>query len=368
VQIANLDEGDPASGVNMGSVLVSALTDETVKDVFSVTETNDDAAARAAVDRQQAALALVIPDNFTHAALTGEEQAAVSLYQDPTLSFGPGITAEIVSQFLDALSGGQIALRVARDQMAVQGQALTPEAAQQIQAVYGQWFTDVAGKNGWNLPASIRLPNKETPKSVGDHRTTLLGPVMAGMLVFFVFFTGSNTAQSILKEHEEGTLARMFTTPVSMATILGGKFAAVFLTLIVQSIVLMAASSLVFGIDWGRLGAVALVVLGLVVAGSGFGVLLMSFLKTEQQAGPVSGGVLAVLGMLGGLFTSGLQSPPAALEKIGVITPQNWALRGLNLALTGAAPQDVIIPMLVLLAFGIVFFIIGVRLFGARFA
>jgi ABC-type multidrug transport system permease subunit len=59
---------------------------------------------------------------------------------------------------------------------------------------------------------------------------------------------------------------------------------------------------------------------------------------------------------------------PEALDKIGVITPVNWALRGLNLSLAGAAPQDVLTPLLVMLAFGIVFFVAGVTLFGKRFA
>ena len=50
------------------------------------------------------------------------------------------------------------------------------------------------------------------------------------LLIFFVFFTGANTAQLILKEQEEGTLARVFTTPTPLPVILGGKFAAVFFT------------------------------------------------------------------------------------------------------------------------------------------
>src|SRR5512146_567232 len=101
---------------------------------------------------------------------------------------------------------------------------------------------------------------------------------MAGMMIFFVFFTGANTAQSILKEQEEGTLARMFTTPTPIPMILGGKFAAVFLTLVVQATVLTTASALAFQINWGNLLALGLVLFGLVVSATGFGILLISFL------------------------------------------------------------------------------------------
>ncbi len=48
--------------------------------------------------------------------------------------------------------------------------------------------------------------------------------------------------------------------------------------------------------------------------------------------------------------------------------PQGWALRGLKLVLSGAAPQDVLVPLIVLLAFGVIFFTAGSRVFAKRFA
>jgi ABC-2 type transport system permease protein len=367
IQVANLDQGDPQLKSSYGQVLIDALTDESVKNVFAVTLAVDEAAARAAVDRQEAALALIVPANFSQAAVSGKEKAEVAMVQDPTLKFGPGITKEVVSQFLDALSGGQILTRVVADQFAAQGQALEPAAASQAQLEYVGWFKSVASSKQWNLPVIKRLPNKETPKSIADHRTTLLGPVMAGMLIFFVFFTGANTAQSILKEQEEGTLARLFTTPTPVPVILGGKFTAVFLTLIVQSVVLTIASALAFQIDWGNLLALGLVLAGLVVAATGFGILIIAFLKSSRQAGGVIGGVLAVTGMLSGLYTTGFQGLDI-FEKIGMATPQGWALRGMKLVLSGAAPQDVLVPLAAMLAFGVIFFAAGSRMFSKRFA
>jgi ABC-type Na+ efflux pump permease subunit len=78
---------------------------------------------------------------------------------------------------------------------------------------------------------------------------------MGGMMVFYAFFTGTSTAQSILKEEEERTLPRLFTTPTSQAEILNGKFLAVFMTVLVQMVVLLLTSWLTFNINWGRLTA-----------------------------------------------------------------------------------------------------------------
>lgn len=367
IQIVNLDQGDPNSDLNLGQYLIDALTDESVQNVFDVVLSEDEAAARASVDAQEAALAVIIPAHFTEAAVEGRRTAEVELYQDPALSFGPGITKEIVEQFLDALTGGQIAGAVTADLFTSRGLAVDLNARAEVQSAYNAWFQSMASEKQWKLPVVKRLPNRETPKSIADHRTTLLGPVMAGMMIFFVFFTGANTAQLILKEQEEGTLARIFATPTRLSVILGGKFTAVFFTLIVQAIVLAAASALAFQINWGNLAALGMVMFGLVTAGTGFGILLISFIKNNRQAGAVIGGVLAVTGMLSGLFTTGF-SGSSIFDQLGLFFPQGWALHGMKLVLAGAAPQDVLITLAALLGFGLTFFAAGIWKFRSRFA
>lgn len=51
----------------------------------------------------------------------------------------------------------------------------------------------------------------------------MMGLTMAGQMIFFAFFTGGNSMMSILREDEEGTLARLFTTPTDRTNILMGK-------------------------------------------------------------------------------------------------------------------------------------------------
>ena len=116
----------------------------------------------------------------------------------------------------------------------------------------------------------------------------MMGLVMAGQMIFFSFFTGAYAMISILQETEEGTLARLFTTPTDRTSILSGKFLAVLLMVILQGMVLMVAGSLLFGINWGEPGSVALALTGQVLAAVGLGVLLISFVKTSSQGGPSS--------------------------------------------------------------------------------
>jgi ABC-2 type transport system permease protein len=196
----------------------------------------------------------------------------------------------------------------------------------------------------------------------------LIGPMMAGMLIFFVFFMGANGAESIIREDEQGTLARLFSTPTQLAAILGGKFLGVMVALCIQVAVLLLASALLFGIHWGRPATVVLVSLGLIVASAGFGVMLMSFIKTSRQTGPVLGGVMTLMGMLGGLLTTGIPNLPAGFATVTLVTPQGWALQSWKLALSGATVGQTLIPVLVLLLLGLAFLAIGVALFRKRFA
>lgn len=369
VQVVNRDLGAPAGDLNAGDMLVDLFNDDRLQSIFAVSVAEDEAAARAAVDRQEAAAALFIPADFTRAALTPGKQAQITVYEDPALTFGPGLVREVVDQFLDGFSGGQIAASALREQFAAQGHAPDSALEQQIMTGYGIWLQSISSAQGLDLPVDIAPPARDAaPESTGsDQRTSFLGPVMVGMMILFVFFGAALTAQTIVTEQEEGTLARMLTTPTPAAVILGGKLAAVFLTLIVQTLVLIALSALVFGINWGNPLTILLASVGMVISAAGFGVLLLSFIKTSRQAGPVIGGVVTFTAMLSGLMTTGLPSVPSFFEMTGLALPQGWALRAFRLALSGAAPHEVIVPLLVMLAFGIIFFMAGARVFRARF-
>jgi ABC-type transport system involved in multi-copper enzyme maturation permease subunit len=199
---------------------------------------------------------------------------------------------------------------------------------------------------------------------------SIITPIMGGMMIFYAFFTGASTAQSILKEEEERTLPRLFTTPTPQATILSGKLLAVFLTVSVQVIVLIIAARLIFRIQWGDFISVALVALGIVFSASSFGVFVNSFLKNTKQGGVLFGGVLTVTGMLGMISIFAIGSPAASQmgDTVSLLVPQGWAVRGLMQSMSGEPLSDLLVTSLVLLAWSATFFSIGVWRFNRRYA
>lgn len=357
--IANLDQASsPGSSFQAGEKLISFLQTEDLTDLLEISIAPDESTARSAVDHQEADVALIIPAAFTQAALTPDQNAAVVLYQDPTLTIGPGIVKDLVNHFMDGFSGAKIAAKVAKDASGPQpGPQLSEWAA-------GQYASYLESSDH---DAALRITSPSGQSEQGASQLAMIGPIMAAMMIFFVFFMGANGAESIIHEHEEGTLARLFVTPASALSILTGKFIGVFVTLIVQTAVLLGASAAIFHISWGQPWSVVLATFGLIVAATGFGIMLMSFIKNTRQTGPILGGVLMITGMVGGLVTNGIPNVPRIMDTIALSVPQGWAMHTWKLSLTGSDPATLVLPTLVLIVLGSIFFTLGLTLFRRRF-
>jgi ABC-2 type transport system permease protein len=371
VVVANLDRGGPGFDAvktqfpagearSMGEVILTILQDRQFADLMEVTAVDSAEAARSAVDKQTAGVAIIIPADFSERFSDLAGQATVELYQDPTLTLGPAIVESVLSQYMNGMSGAKIAVNVVIKQA---GSSDPKLIGMVLQAYLG---ASPAGDPSASLldvrsPASVKTPSNP----VG----AIVGLILAGMTIFYAFFTGASSAQSILREEEEGTLQRLFTTPTQQSVVLGGKLLAVVLTVAVQMIVMIILGRLIFAIPWGNVLPLAFVVLGSVAAASAFGVFLMSLLKNAKQASVVFGGVVTATGMLGmvKVFTGG-SSTSSTLDTISLFVPQGWAVRGLLQTMNGAPLGDVLLTVAGLLVIGAVLFTVGAIRFQKRYA
>ena len=380
VIIANMDKGGPKFQVNpknipggkkahtMGELVVNILQSEDMADLIDVSFAPDPGAARAAVDNQQAQVAIVIPQNFSKEFADVYGKAIIEFYQDPTLTIGPDIIRAIMNRFMDGMSGVKIAVKVFLEDAPPKEQMLTGQLVQEYLDVSLAEADDVEGEL-----LDVRAPSTTEPSQAeksGNILLSMISPIMGGMMIFYAFFTGASTAQSILKEDEERTLPRLFTTPTSQATILSGKLLAVFLTVSVQVIVLLLAAQLIFKIHWGDPLSVILMGAGIMFSASSSGIFLNSFLKNTKQSGVLFGGVLTVTGMLGMISIFAMGSPAASQlgDTVSLLVPQGWAVRGLMQSMNGEPLTGLLVNTLILLVWSAALFIIGVWRFNKRYA
>jgi hypothetical protein len=137
---------------------------------------------------------------------------------------------------------------------------------------------------------------------------------------------------------------------------------------VLQGLVLLTAGHFAFGIDWGPPAGVAVGLTAQVVAATGLGVVLIALVKSSRQAGPVLGGGLTVLGMLGGLFTANIPGGmPAAFNFLSNFTPQGWVLKTWRGVLDGVPVADLLVPLAVAVTIGLALFVVGAALFRRRY-
>jgi ABC-2 type transport system permease protein len=178
-------------------------------------------------------------------------------------------------------------------------------------------------------------------------------------------YTVSLGGRSLLAEQRDGTLPRMLTTPTSTAQVLGGKLFGTYLTGLAQVGVLVLASALLFGINWGRPLDVLILILAIVAGATGWGTLLAAIAKTPTQVSSIGLALMLAFGILGGSFFGGVQLP-LPMEILSKITPNAWGMDGfLSLALGGTL-VDILPSIGGLLAMAVILFGVAVVLFRRR--
>ena len=355
----------------LGDNIRSMFFDESVESWITASDYADEASARLALDKQEIGIAVIIPKNFTERYLSGDRDVQVLVIHDPTLSIGPAVVQNMVTMMVDGVAGGGIAIETITERSQANGIQTDPSQIPVWVERFGNWYADFQ-RNLFHHPDKaafvVVAPSAGETETV-DPIQKVMGLTMAGQMIFFAFFTGAYSMMSILREDEEGTLARLFTTPTDRTSILTGKFMAVFITVILQGLVLMVAGHYAFGINWGEPVGVSLALTGQVSAATGLGVLLIAFVKSTRQGGPVLGGGLTTLGMLGGLFTASIPGGlPEAMNVIANFTPQGWVLKAWRMVMDGQTAGELLLPFAVLVAMGLVMFAIGARTFRRRFA
>lgn len=357
------DLGDASS---LGEIVFQVMGNEDLSEILEVSTGEDPSSARLAVENQELDVAIIIPENFTQAMLIPDEMATIDVYQDPTLTIGPAIVGSVLSQLVEDFSASKIGIGVTIEQLSESGVVVDNQLAG---AIAMKFIQPPGGSDAVESFLEVKAPAVRGQDSSNSF-IRFIGTILAGIMIFFAFFTGAATAQSILTEEEKGTLPRLFTTPTPELSILAGKFLAVALTVFVQVTFLILFASLVFKIHWGNPLLVVLFILGTVVITSTCGIFIISFLKNSRQAGIVFGGVLTLTGMVGifSVFTFGVSNQPPLLDMIALFVPQGWAMRAMSLSMSGGQVRDFLLIMAGMLLWSAVFFTVGFLRFKKRYA
>ena len=170
-------------------------------------------------------------------------------------------------------------------------------------------------------------------------------------LVLFIFLTSMTGAAFVIETRRLGIGRRILSTPTSTRTIVIGQLLGRLAVALVQALIIVAGTALIFGVSWGDPLGGAAVILCFSLVATGVATLVGSLCATEQQAQPVAFLLGLGLAALGGSMAP-LEVFPATARKIAHLTPHAWANDAFSKLLRHGGDLVSVLPQLgVLLAF-----------------
>lgn len=277
-------------------------------DYFDVTRFDDEAAARAAVDDGTVAGAWVIPSGFSAAVASGPS-APITVIGDIDSPTTETVLRSVAESFGTAVGTGILAARTG-----VETGAVPVDVA-------SEFASEVA-----DAERRVQVRSVETDPIALDATTTTI----AGMAVFFIYFTAGLPMLSLLRERDDGTLARLMAAPIASASIMAGKTVAGIVIGVGSLVALMLASALIMGASWGPPLGALLLAIAAVLAASGIMSIPGAVTRNAEQAGNAQAIVAVTFGLIGGSFVPLPGTEQGLLRAVSYLTPNQWFVEGLG--------------------------------------
>lgn len=329
VLVINADQAvmQPAR-FEFGKILVTdVLGSDGARKILDVTAADDLEKARQQVANGKAVALIYVPASFTADVIAGRP-AKIEVAADPGQPLQSEIVAQIVQSFTDALVTNTLAVKELGPQAL---QAQSADAARQAQAL---------------LPKLVET-------SSGARKVTAIQYYAAAMAVMFMVMTALQRAKDIIRDRQEGTLARILTSPTGKLTVMFGQIVSSIVVIMAQFLVLMIGTRLIFGVDWGPWGAALLLGTAFALAGAGIGTAAAGMLKDPQAAdalGGILGNIFAALS--GGMFP--IYFFGKGMKLAAHVIPNYWGLTGFLDQMAGLGLERVWLPVAVLAGMGLV--------------
>lgn len=346
-------------GGQLGDALVEVFQSADLDELVAPSLQTDAASARAAVNADETAAAVIIPAGFTDSIFATQDAPVVEIevYANPERPTSSSVIRAIVEGFLNQVELGRVNGIVTITQLIQNGYIQPADAAR-----LGNEIGQRAAQDG-SQETLITLQGR-ADESV-DPPFDVLAYMAPGMALMFLMYTVANGGRSILAEQTEGTLPRLLVAPVTMAQALAGKAVGIFFSGVAQMLILIGGTALLFRINWGSWPAVIVLVLTAVFGALGWGLLLTVVAKTPSQVANIGSAMMLAFGILGGSFYD-ISAMPQWLRWISFITPNAWALQGFTDLAEGDGFAGIAVPVAGLLAMGVILFALTVFLFLRR--
>jgi ABC-2 type transport system permease protein len=330
ILIVDNDEGSVAKSVFENMSKSSAFDLVTEIDGKKLTE----AAAKRAVFKGEYQLAIVLPKN-----LSSDLQVRIDQNVDKILSgFGlsdslkPKASTRLITQKnVNLYFDPAVQLSFKNAVMSNIDKMISQIESQSIYAAFRKQLGEgsQAAFDQKNFIAfkeiNPTINNKEVKPNTVQHN-------VPAWTLFAMFFIVIPLSINMVKEKNQGTFIRLRTNPVSSAVVIAGKTLTYLLICMIQFYMMIAVGVFVFphmglpalNVD-SNLVMLSVVALFCGLAATGYGILVGTIAKTQEQSAPFGATSVIILAAIGGVWVP-VFAMPKFMQVVAQCSPMNWGL------------------------------------------
>lgn len=323
---------------------------------YDVRRTSEDR-ARKMTASGEAAAAVIIPKGLGDDVLGGVN-TTVTVVTDPRSTAALAVVQAVTGRVQRVAANAEtisVVRSAFRDASAVSGSALVPPAPDAVYAYADRMWSPTP-------PLSV-VESAVTATRVRGSGTGAIGfeQYSLGFTLMFMLFMGMGSAGGFLDEREQGTLARLLTTPSSTTALVMGKVAGIYATVLLEAAIMIGFGAFVFHVPWGDDPlSVVMIVATFGLAATGLGVMVSTLARTRGQISAMTAVSATAISMLGGAYWP-LDIVSPLMRTIALFTPTGWAMTGLtDVVVRYQGVGHAVLPSAVLLGMASVFLVVGV--------
>ena len=279
---------------------------------------------RARVRNGDADIGIILPadaDPLDSAGGFGE--APIRIISDPARAVAvPMLVGQVRQAYFGALP--DVAMGNVVEELENQFLTLSDEQREEVDEGLGEMRSDAekGRSTGWSFEDMIAYEDV-----IGDGGALNLVAYSAGAVAFmFLLFASVHGAVSLLEEQESGVLDRVLAGPGGIGVLINGKFLYLVLQGVLQVTVIFVVAWIGYGLDLpGHVFPWFVVTVVAACAAAGLAMLLATACSTRRQAQTIANTAILVVSAVGGSMVPRIFMPEA-MQKLGWLTPNTWAL------------------------------------------
>lgn len=223
-----------------------------------------------------------------------------------------------------------------------------------------------------NLDNKSLITFKEiVPKSALEAKPNSVQHNVPAWALFAIFFIVVPLSINLVKEKSQGTSVRVRVSPTPYYIHILGKTCTYLIICVIQFLLMVAVGIWLFPLMdlpqfdvTGKMFNLIIVTLFAGLAAIGFGVLLGTVAKTQEQSAPFGATSVVVLAAIGGIWVP-VFLMPEFMQKIAAFSPMNWGLNAYyDIILRNSGIGDIAKELIFLFLFYVA--MVGIALFYER--